>query len=387
MEVGRRDLDRDLSHPLLTLVSMETVTLVSALVLAVSVAIGMTLAWSRQRRAAPAVDTDALIQQLAAMAGTTFQAHLETGRSHLAHQKEFIDRKWEGVASKLTGELSELRFLVAELQKERAAQHAGLTENLHNAARQQKLLLDSTQRLNQVLSNPQARGQWGERMAEDILRAAGMVEGINYLTQQTTIAGTRPDFTFNLPDGQLLHMDAKFPLDAYSRYVGAGSDIDRRTAIREFGVAVKGHVKALADREAYVESTSTVGFVLMFIPNDGIYAFVHEHHRRIFDEALSRRVVICSPSTLFAMLALVRQAMDTLAMEQSSREILDHLSCFADQWKQYVKQFDLVGRHLGRLNSAFEKLSVTRRNQLERQLDRIAELKNGTHPDRLEPAA
>lgn len=125
-----------------------------------------------------------------------------------------------------------------------------------------------------------------------------------------------------------------------------------------------------------MESITTVGYVLMFIPNDGVYAFIHEHHRKVFDEALASRVVICSPSTLFAMLALVRQAMDTLAMERSSQEILDHLARFTDQWQRYVAQFDLVGRHLGRLNSAFDELSTTRRQQLERQLNRIEEIKN-----------
>ena len=113
----------------------------------------------------------------------------------------------------------------------------------------------------------------------------------------------------------------------------------------------------------------------MFIPNDGVYAFIHEHCREVFDEALGSQVVICSPSTLFAMLSLVRQAMDTVSLERSSREILDHLACFAEQWQKYSEQFDLVGRHLDRLTGAFDELSGTRSRQLEKQLDRIEDLK------------
>ena len=371
-----RRLTANLSHPLHIIDRMETVALISVLVIAVLAAIGFALAWDRQRRAEPAASPEAILERVIGVASSTFKAHLETGKAQLEHQRDVIDQKWDGVTSRVNDELSELRHLLTDLQKDRAAQHKGLTQNLRNAAEQQDLLLRSTQRLNDILVNTQARGQWGERMADDILRAAGMVEGINYFKQKTTAAGTRPDFTFLLPDGQLLHMDVKFPLEAYARYVEASSDLERREALRDFGAAVLGHVRTLASREAYMESVTTVGYVLMFVPNDGVYAFIHEHHRNVFDTALETRVVICSPATLFAMLALVRQAMDTLAMERSSQEILDHLACFADQWQRYIDQFDLVGRHLGRLNSAFEELSMTRRQQLERQLNRIEEIKN-----------
>ncbi|MDE0171654.1 MAG: DNA recombination protein RmuC [bacterium] len=365
---------------------MDATILISALAIAVLTAIGFALAWDRQRRAAPPIDPEAMLERLVGVADRTFQAHVRTGKAQLEHQREIIDHKWDGVTLKMREELSDLRRQLAALQKERASQHEGFTQNLRSAAKQQDQLLRSTQRLNDILTNTQARGQWGERMADDVLRAAGMVEGVNYLKQKTTAAGTRPDFTFLLPDGQMLHMDAKFPLDGYTRYVEAGSELERQKALRDFGKAVLGHIRSLASRDTYLESATTVGYVLLFIPNDGVYAFIHEHYRNVFDEALETRVVICSPATLFAMLALVRQAMDTLAMERSSHEILERLSNFTDQWQRYVTQFDLVGLHLDRLNSAFGKLSSTRRNQLERQLDRIEELKNRTGPEALEDA-
>ena len=363
---------------------MEATILLSTLAIAVLTAIGFALAWDRQRRAAPPVDPEAMLDRLVGAADRTFKAHLATGQAQLEHQRAVIDQKWDGVTSRVNEELSELRELFATVEKERAVQYEGLTRNLVNTAEQQDLLLRSTQRLNEILVNKQARGQWGERMADDILRAAGMVEGVSYLKQVTTTAGTRPDFTFLLPDGQKLHMDVKFPLESYARYVEATSDLEKRKALRDFGTAVRGHVRALASRDAYMEPATTVGYVIMFIPNDGVYAFIHEHHRNVFDEALGARVVICSPSTLFAMLALVRQAMDTLAMERSSQEILERLADFADQWRRYVTQFEKVRKHLDHLNSAFGDLSTTRRNQLERQLDRIEELKNRSGQDALE---
>ena len=373
-----------MSHPLFTILYMESIFLISALALALLAAIGFALAWERQRRSRQNSDPAIMLERVIGVADRTFQAHLETGKAQLEHQRDALDQKWDRVTSEVHQELAELRHQFAELQRDRAAQHAGLTETLRNATEQQARLHSSTEKLNNILANSQARGQWGERMAEDILRAIGMIEGIHYSKQETTAAGTRPDFSFHLPDGRKLHMDVKFPLDSYARYVEASSELEQHKARKDFGRAVRDHVKALASRDAYLDSTETVGYVLMFIPNDGIYAFILEHHREVFDKAQKNKVVICAPSTLYAMLALVRQAMDTLAMERSSQEILDHLGSFTDQWQDYVKQFDLVGKHLGTLNSAFDKLSTTRRNQLERELDRIEQLK--THSDQKVPA-
>lgn len=353
---------------------MDIIAFITA-VIAVLAAAGFASAWARGRRSEPEVPPQAVIDRAVEAVDRAFAARLQTGQAELEHQRVSFDRKWDGVTARVNEELSGIKTLVTQLQQERAAQNARLTESLRSSAERQKELLDTTQRLNDVLVNKQARGQWGERMADDILRAAGLIEGVNYLKQETTAAGTRPDFTFLLPDGQRLHMDVKFPLESYARHLEAASETEARQAIKDFGRAVRDHIKQIAAREAYRDAATTVGYVLMFIPNDGVYAFIHEHSREVFDEALESHVVICSPSTLFAMLSLVRQAMDTVSMERSSQEILDHLACFAEQWQKYSEQFDLVGRHLDRLKGAFDDLSGARSRQLERQLDRIEELK------------
>ena len=353
---------------------MDIIAFVTA-VIAVLAAAGFASAWARGRRSEPEVPPQAVIDRAVEAVDRAFAARLQTGQAELEHQRVSFDRKWDGVTARVNEELSGIKSLVTQLQQERASQNARLTESLRSSAERQKELLDTTQRLNDVLVNKQARGQWGERMADDILRAAGLIEGVNYLKQETTAAGTRPDFTFLLPDGQRLHMDVKFPLESYARHLEAASETEARQAIKDFGRAVRDHIKQIAAREAYRDAATTVGYVLMFIPNDGVYAFIHEHSREVFDEALESHVVICSPSTLFAMLSLVRQAMDTVSMERSSQEILDHLACFAEQWQKYSEQFDLVGRHLDRLKGAFDDLSGARSRQLERQLDRIEELK------------
>lgn len=363
---------------------MDIIAFVTA-VIAVLAAAGFAAAWARGRRSEPEVPPQAVIDRAVEAVDRAFASRLETGQAHLANQQDAFDRKWDPVTARVNEELSGIKSLVTQLQQERAAQNARLTESLRGSADQQKKLLDTTQKLNDVLVNKQARGQWGERMADDILRAAGLSEGVNYLKQETTAAGTRPDFTFLLPDGQRLHMDVKFPLESYARHLEASSEIEERQAVKDFGQAVRDHVKKIAAREAYRDAATTVGYVLMFIPNDGVYAFIHEHCREVFDDALKGHVVICSPSTLFAMLSLVRQAMDTVSLERSSQDILDHLARFTEEWQKYGKHFDKVGRHLDTLRNSFDELAGVRSRQLERQLDRIEELKKRSEPPALGP--
>src|SRR5205085_7430202 len=83
--------------------------------------------------------------------------------------------------------------------------------------------------LREVLASPKARGQWGERMADDVLRLAGLVEGISYVKQRATRHGTIPDVTFLLPGARVLHMDVKFPIANYIRCLEAGTDAERDT--------------------------------------------------------------------------------------------------------------------------------------------------------------
>ena len=155
-------------------------------------------------------------------------------------------------------------------------------------------------------------------MAEDVLRLSGLIENVNY-RKQRGIEGGVPDFTFFLPNDLLLHMDVKFPLDNYVRCVEAESELDERRFRDDFLRDVRGHVKALASRSYIDPAGGTVDFVLLFIPNDTLYTFIHEHDETIVDEAAGRHVVFCSPLTLFAVLALIRQTIDNVALARDVR--------------------------------------------------------------------
>ena len=133
----------------------------------------------------------------------------------------------------MTSELGKVGELVRELDADRRSAFGELANELRRQHEGLNTLTEHTGQLREALASQRVRGQWGERMAEDVLRLAGFLEGVNY-RKQSTLAGSggRPDYTFLLPNNLVMHMDVKFPLDNYVRFLEAETDIERqRTAI------------------------------------------------------------------------------------------------------------------------------------------------------------
>jgi hypothetical protein len=234
----------------------------------------------------------------------------------------------------------------------------------------------TTGALREALTSSQARGQWGERMAEDVLRAAGFKHGVNYETQRTLDNGARPDVTFLLPGDLCLHMDVKFPLANYLAMLECDAEADREACRKAFLRDVRGRVKELSTRGYVDRAAGTVDCVLLFLPNEHVYGYIHEQDATLLDDALRQSVVLCSPSTLFAVLAVIRQSCDTLALQRTSDEILGLLSGFSDQWTRYTDEVDKLGRQLETVSRTYEQVNGTRRRQLERSSTRSSRSAN-----------
>jgi DNA recombination protein RmuC len=221
---------------------------------------------------------------------------------------------------------------------------------------------NDTKTLKSYLTNTKIRGNWGERLVEDIINAVGLKEGINY-EKQSAQGDNRPDYTFYLPNGKVINLDAKFPLDNYRRFIEAESDIEKENYKKEFIKDVKKRIKEVASRD-YVNE-NTVDFATVFIANEGTYAFLLSEEPGIIDEALSKQIVLTSPTTLYALLSVVRKATEYYMLEKSVKEVLDLLQRFKKEWEAFKTDFDKVDKAIDNLRGSFDKLSTTRKNKLD----------------------
>jgi DNA recombination protein RmuC len=237
-------------------------------------------------------------------------------------------------------------------------------------------LKDTTDHLKQALASSKKRGEWGERMAEDIINLVGMVEGVNYLKQKTLDSSTgRPDYTFLMPNKLKINMDVKFPLDNYIHYLDAHSEHDRKRYRDELLKNTKTMIKQVTTRDYINPSDNTVDYVLIFIPNEQVYGFINESDITIMDEALKQKVILCSPFTLYAMLAVIRQAAENFNLEQTAAEMINLLGDFSKQWGAYKEKFKIMGDRLDAAKKEYDTLVTTRSNMLERPLRKIDQLR------------
>jgi DNA recombination protein RmuC len=300
---------------------------------------------------------------------------LETERvvnvKELESKKGLIDQQ----LGKITEALEKVSKTAIDLEKDRVEKFGELSTQLKAAGEQTTALRETTDSLREVLSSSQARGQWGERMAEDILDFAGFEENINYSKQQTIEGGSRPDFTFFLPRDLKLNMDVKFPWDNYKKFVETDSEIEKKTYLKAFLKDVKKRMKEVTSNDYINPDQNTVDCVIMFIPNESVFSFIQQEDNSIFDEGIKNKVIACSPLTLFAVLAIIRQAVDNFSFEQTSNEMLSLLSNFRKQWGLFVDKMDVLGGKLESAQKEFDSLTSTRKKQLERPLEKLDNLR------------
>ena len=297
------------------------------------------------------------------LASSKFSDLIQNSDKQLENKKQLIDST-----------LKDMKTNLDILSKNTAALEGQMKESKESVGK----LTDTTSQLRQILSSSQARGQWGERMVKDILDFIGLVEGINYSQQAQVSEGRdRPDFTFFLPDEKAINMDVKFPLAHYEKYIAAENELEKDSEKKAFLSDVRNHVNEVSKRGYIDPKGSTVDYVLLFIPNESIYAFLNQEDHNLIDFSLQKKILLCSPVTLYAILSLIRQAVSNFSMEQKAGEMQELVGVFRKQWEKFTEKVDAMGKTLNSLGNHYEELKGTRIRALEKPMEKIESLELG----------
>mgnify|MGYP000362291920 FL=1 len=303
---------------------------------------------------------------------------LDAASEQLSRKEEVINAGMNAVKDAVSQQIDDLEKVIEALHSSNSTNYGGIDKSVGELAKQTGKLID-------VLGNNGSRGQFGERIAEDILIKAGFIEGISYKKEdRENVEGGRPDFSFEIPPDQMLYLDCKFPLDAYKRYYEATTDGEKKLQLDSFKAAVNKKIKDLQKRD-YVEKSrrAAIDYVLLFIPNESISNFIQEKFPDIVDQALDNKVVLCSPTNLYAFLAIVRQANQTFQTQKATGEILGLLGGFNSEWKKYVAAVGDVRSNFDKLTESMDLVvKGARFNKLAVAVRRMEELrsKKGIEP-------
>lgn len=282
------------------------------------------------------------------------EAARKQAEERLNSQREALEQQAKTLMQPFEMQMNKLNEEVTKLREQNADKFTNVDTAVAGLVRQ-------TQTLNNVLSSAQGRGNWGERMLEDILSQSGFERGINYEKQEILEDGGKPDFSFFLPPDRVLYLDSKFPIDNYKAYFEANDDASRNLYRDQFIKNVEDRVKELEKRDYTAQSTrEPLDYVLLFIPNESVLSFIQQNKPGLIDDAVRKKVVLCSPLTLYAFLGVVRQATDSFHMQKNANEVLSLLTQFSKAWKSYTKYLVDIQKHFDKMQDKLKAVTTGR---------------------------
>ncbi|TAJ36827.1 MAG: DNA recombination protein RmuC [Reyranella sp.] len=237
--------------------------------------------------------------------------------------------------------------------------------------------------LQEVLSNKQARGAFGEVQLNDLVQSA--LPPSAYEFQATLSSGVRVDCLLHLPNPPgSIAIDAKFPLESYSalRAVAAGDTAAIAVAQRGFQLAIRKHIGDIRDK--YIVSGETAESALMFLPSEAVYAELHANFTGLVEESYRARVWIVSPTTMMATLNTVRAVLKDVRMREQAGEIqktvgllLEDVRRLDDRVEKLKAHFAMTEKDLREVDTSADR--ITKRGQ------RILDVDLGEEPAALPP--
>src|ERR1700686_343913 len=260
--------------------------------------------------------------------------------------------------------LKDLRSEVARVESARQEAYGSLRSEVQLLATTSKELGEETGSLVNSLKQPQVKGKWGELTLRRVVELAGMSPHCDFQKQQSIESEEgrlRPDLIVNLPGGTQIVVDVKVPLHAFFKAVSAQSDAEYREAMIQHAALVRDHIKGLSGKEYWKQFEPTPEFVVLFVPGESFFSAALEQDRTLIEDAIDKRVVLASPTTLIALLRAIAYGWkQELATESNKRiqelgnELYERVVKFAEHLSEIAKGLERASKAYNNAVASFD---------------------------------
>jgi DNA recombination protein RmuC len=224
--------------------------------------------------------------------------------------------------------------------------------------------------LQQILSNKQARGAFGQMRMETIIQD-GLPKGA-YTFQATLSNGKRPDCVLHLPNTSAgVVIDAKFPLEGFEAFRTARRDEEKKEAAKRVRIDVTRHIEAMAER--YFVPGETQDTAILFVPSESIYADLAEHFDDVVQKAHRARIMICAPNMLMLAVHTMQAILKDVKMREQAHLIQREVILLMEDTERLRERVFDLQRHFGQANTDIEKIltSSDRINSRGRKIEAL----------------
>lgn len=253
--------------------------------------------------------------------------------------------------------ISEFRERVERIYSHENEQRGELKAELkHLMELNQRITAETTNLTNALKGNSKIQGDWGEMLLETILENSSLLKGVHYETQYNLKdeAGhnLRPDVVLHLPEKKDIVIDSKVSLTAFVAYTSADDETERQRQLAAHVASVRQHVVELGRKE-YQRLLNSPDFVIMFVPNEPAFLAALQHDTTLWADAYDKKVIISSPTNLFALLKLVADLWKYNDQDKNTKEIATCGLKLYEQAVAFASSLENVGAALGKAQDAY----------------------------------
>jgi DNA recombination protein RmuC len=276
--------------------------------------------------------------------------------------KRFSEQNLESLGQVLTPfreRLNEFKSRVEEIHYQDAQQQAALKAELAQLKDLNRQMSEEAHDLATALKgHAKKQGNWGELVLENVLARSGLQLGRDYRREvsfNTDDGKRRPDVIVYLPQEKHLIVDAKVSLNAYTRYVNAEDELERKQALKEHVQAIADRIAELSDRRYFeLDDLNSPEMVFMFIPVESAFVEALRADETLFQQALQQNVLVATPTTLLTSLNIVRQLWRHENQNIHSAKLADSAAQLYKKLAGFIKSMEELGRKLDSAKAAYQ---------------------------------
>ena len=299
------------------------------------------------------------------------ESEMRSAREHMRAQfeKEILERSeqlkkantenMQQVVGPLKRELDLLREAMEKSKESSDKNTASLEQSIRHIIAHDQERDKTTQTLANALKNRgKVQGDWGEQVLTNILRDSGLREGEEYMVQDNVRdeegKNLRPDVVVKGADGTRIIIDSKVSLTAYSDYVGAEDDEQRKVAIKTNYDSIWKHVEELAKKNYAKLVDKAAPIVLMFVPNEGSYILAMNHDPNLGTKAYQRGILIINPTNLMVVLRLILLTWQNSRQEKHYEAIRKTSAGIYEKYVTFVESYIRLGNQINTMRGTYE---------------------------------